>query len=288
MINVAVKGGLGNQMFQYAFGRSLSEYYGENLVLDVSSFETDTKRSFALNKYVLNPNIEVSSSLVNKLLATKMIRAALTTQKKVLGFNAFVYLENNSFEFDKGTYSTRLRRFNGYWQSYKYFDDIKKDLIKEFNFNYDKSGDASGILNQIINNNSVGVHVRRGDYRTCSSASDKHGCLPVTYFINAIQYMNGVMDRPIFYVFSDEIEIVKEEFKDLNAKIEYVSVISDDSDICELFLMSRCKGNIISNSSYSWWAAYLNRNDTVVCPKKWFRENEITTCDLFPEKWKQL
>jgi hypothetical protein len=132
---------------------------------------------------------------------------------------------------------------------------------------------------------SVSIHVRRGDYVNNPKVNEYHGSLQSDYYLKAIEVINNKVSDSKFYIFSDDIEWVRDNmFGDLNAV--FVKTTSDEED---MYLMSKCKHNIIANSSFSWWGAYLNSNESklVVAPVQWFKNAEMNekTLDLVPTNW---
>lgn len=166
----------------------------------------------------------------------------------------------------KGTYLRNRNRnvyMRGDWQSELYFKGVKDDIKSSFTFRDKLSVNAQAIYNEIISaSDSVTIHCRRGDYVGLGI------CVPVSYYINAMEKISTLIDKPIFYCFSDDIEWARQAFSDIDFDIRYPDYESPDKDIEDFRLISAGKNQILSNSSYSWWAAYLNGNENkkVICP----------------------
>ncbi|MGZ3920772.1 MAG: alpha-1,2-fucosyltransferase, partial [Bacteroidia bacterium] len=177
---------------------------------------------------------------------------------------------------------------DGFWQSEKYFASIKNILLNEFTPSYELSSEEKKLVSEISSCNSVGIHVRRGDYVHLKSASEYHGTCSMDYYNVAIEYLNKKTMSPFFFIFSDDLAWCRENFKHI-ANVSFVDVKNAHSGL-DLYLMSCCKHNIIVNSSYSWWAAWLNRNEDkiVIAPKNWFAAGVSQNEDLLPATYIKL
>ncbi len=286
---VKLDGGLGNQLFQLAFAISKSKKTGKDFYFDVTSFESHsrkvTPRKFALEVFGLTPHIDWPKTTWQSVLY------------KLKLFSIWISLSRGNYneksvEFDKeALFNEDKFYFKGYWQSYKYFSDVS-DLIKN-RLSPQKSLSDSFIelKERIVPENAVMIHVRRGDYVSSKSANDFHGLLNSEYYKKAIQLIVEIRPQSQFVIFSDEIEFCKksEIFKDLNA----IFIDNDPSreEWEDLLLMSYCSNQIIANSSFSWWSAWISDmnyshvNRTVIAPKAWFTNKTISTADRFPEHW---
>jgi hypothetical protein len=268
MITVKLNGGLGNQMFQYAFGRSLAVQKKTNLLLDISNFDRDTKRSFLLHQY----NIKAEAFKPN--LINKITRKLKLT--KIIGETT--YKPENIKE---------NVLYDGYWQNEIYFKNLRPLLLNELSLKTETSSETKSWLSKIKKCESVSVHVRRGDYM-----EEKHkklfGVLEKDYYVNAINRMKKVIANPSFFLFSDDVNWCKENLSDIT-RLYYVS--GNKIKITEeLFLMSECNHNIIANSSFSWWGAWLNQspNKIVITPKNWFVDKTKEPTNIVPSEWEQI
>lgn len=293
MIIVKLMGGLGNQMFQYAFGRTIALALNAELKLDLSWFENrpfqDTIRVYELDTFDINP-LFATTTEVNKL---KSICAFLPQRvchflsRIGIPFGSSYFLEQgykyNSIVFRNNTY------FEGFWQSYRYFESFKKEILQEFTCKHLLEGKNKELSELIESCNAVSLHIRRGDYVSHMNASSFHGLSPLEYYYKAITFLCERVEQPCFFVFSDDIAWVKEHLK-----IEYPITFVDHNSVNQGFedmrLMSLCKHNIIANSTFSWWGAYLNRyaKKMVIAPQKWFNDPNIDTNDLIPSEWIRL
>lgn len=175
---------------------------------------------------------------------------------------------------------------SGYWQNEKYFSDYKVELSKIFQPNFQLSETYKSALND-LNSNVVGIHVRRGDFLT----NKAFGACTIGYYLDAIREIQNSLNDPVFVVFTNNKAWVKSNFPEsINFKV--YSSDNRSSDIEEMFLMSRMRSLIISNSTFSWWSAYLNRvpDHLIICPQRWFLSPhlEMRTPGLISNDWKKI
>lgn len=289
MIIVKLMGGLGNQLFQYATGRALAVRYNVPLKLDLSFLKADTKGHYTKRDLELEPfklKYEISTQ---KELSTFQETTAFQKFKKYIPFlllkkfvaneKAFAF-ENDFSKFPANTY------LNGFWQSEKYFKSIRPELLKEISLKYEMPEVGKDFASRISETNSVAIHVRRGDYVTNKNASSFHGLLPSEYYNKAISLLNSKYEDLRFFVFSDDLAWVRQHMS-LPANTIFIEYTSEHKTAMDLILMSKCAHNIIANSSYSWWGAWLNKNETktVIAPERWFLDKSLDTGDLLPSSW---
>jgi hypothetical protein len=248
-------GGMGNQMFQYAFGKHLATKYNKKLYCDISFYQYQSLRSLSLQAF---QNIDLDTSIDN-------IKINFPIYKIDDDFN---YKEISELK-DCGYY------LDGYWQSEKYFIESELIIRKQFM-------PKMNLFERIIEtpefySKSVSLHIRRTDYLT---SNGYHPVQPVQYYKDAIDI---IRDYENIFVFSDDISWCRE-----NLKFNNMIFVEDSSEVEDLWLMSLCNHNIIANSSFSWWGAWLNNNTDkkVIAPKKWFGDHvNLNTSDLLPESW---
>ena len=281
MIVIKNIGGIGNQMFIYALYLSF-KHLGKKVKMDNTKyFIPYYSRSSIKDIFNLDYGI-VPNNFYDKLQEPNKYKRFFTY--KYYGVNNIVYESNIK---DKNIFDYSNAYLIGYWQSEKYFinDDVKKELRDTFKIPDNLiTNDFNIMAGKIRNTNSVSIHFRRTDYIVPNNTIRYGNICTDKYYENAIDYINDKVDNSTFYVFSDDKEYVKQLYGD---KQNYVIVNEDNSlnDIQELFLMSYCKHNILANSSYSWWAAWLNENDDVIkiVPNKWDNiedKEEIYTTDM--------
>lgn len=295
MIVVKLQGGLGNQMFQYAIGRQMSMINSTELKLDLSFLldrtprEHFTFRDFELGDFDIKADYATNSDVdnfINNDLTSKLKR--LFGQKKLVNEGSFSFhpkvlsLGNNVY-------------LDGYWQCEKYFDSIRNEILNDFTLKQSRFNKLyENVLLQetkelMLRSNSVSVHFRRGDYISDNATNSFHGICSLQYYQNAIKLITQRIQSPHFFLFSDDTEWL------LNNRIidNFPATVVKTSDMhLDMYLMSICKHNIIANSSFSWWGAWLNQNidKLVIAPQRWFANEERNqqTKDLIPQNWIRL
>jgi hypothetical protein len=286
MIIVKLMGGLGNQLFQYAAGRSLSIHKKTTLELDISGFDHVpagvTKRKFELDAF----DIPVSITSQSELDKRKQFSFTDKALNKLLPNHRKRYYDEPHFHFDENFYkASASASIVGYWQSEKYFAPVANIIRKDLAFRQETISKNKNLMEQIGSVNSVSVHVRRGDYVNDDHTARMHGNCGLDHYEAAVKLLDSKTSGMHLFVFSDDIAWAKDNFK-----FPFKTVFVEDSNahaIDDLYLMSHCKHNIIANSSFSWWAAWLNNNQDkiVIAPSKWFGEFKADTKDLYPAGW---
>ena len=276
---VKIKGGLGNQMFQYAFIKALSLLNSCDGLIDLSFYEKEineldkkiSKHTFQLD------NFNISLNKINKR-----------------PFLILIPFLNTIYEFKPATVFDinliKKRRSNkyyiGYFQNESYFKEFRSEILKEFTLKTKLNEHNTEMLQQIKQTNSVSVHVRRGDYLNLENIFSS---CSLDYYQKSIEYIVSKIKNPHFYLFSNDIEWVTK-----NLRIDYPFTIVDindaDTGYYDLELMKNCKHNIIANSSFSWWGAWLNENPNkiVVTPKEWYVNKKYGTSDINCVEWVKI
>ena len=174
----------------------------------------------------------------------------------------------------------------GRYQEYYYLENIKEDILKDFSFSQNTPISVNRYKSGIIMNNSVSIHIRRGDY----TGKKEFDICTMTYYKNAIDYIQNKEKNLVYYIFSDDLEWTKSNFDFLDNHYIVDNSQYDSSDYYDLYLMSICKHNIIPNSTFSWWAAYLNRNlnKIILCPDKWNGMDLVLTDEICPKEWRRI
>ena len=270
---VRIMGGVGNQMFQYAFGNSLMG----NVLFDTSFFKKESvpKRVFELNQW--------------RIPAEKMVCITLPKSKKIRALMRFLTLlprvrkEKTENVWDERLLQYKTGYFDGYFQTEQYFQSNRDWLLKAFVPKDESSPVCQAIINQIRSVNAVSLHVRRGDYLKLQNTL---GLGSLEYYRRAVTYIADHAPDPYFFIFSDDLDWCRQ-----NLDIPYPCIYVDkawDSDIWDIYLMRLCRHNIIANSSFSWWGAWLNENPNkiVIAPKTWTKDNRPT--DILPDDWVKL
>jgi hypothetical protein len=292
MILVRVTGGLGNQMFQYAFGRVLQLKYKTALKVNPIWFNDKERKKHETLQLHLFPNTDVTNASEKEVFFYK--RKTLWGSKLLLNlkwrWSRYSMFIEPAFNFQPNviTTSTKNCSLEGYWQSEKYFKHIRQTLLNDFEF--PPLNDKNREIEQIIrNNNSISIHLRRGDFIADPLNNKNHGFIGLKYYAEAVGQFSKEQEAPLYFIFSDDINWVREHLK-LSQDTLYIDWNKNEEAINDLHLMSLCQHNIIANSSFSWWAAWLNQNPNkiVIAPKKWFNERDWNTSDLIPDAWEKL
>ena len=245
-------GGLGNQMFIYALYKKLSLKFP--VKADLTFYENNKlNRVFELEKRF---DIKVDVATKEEIFKAKD-NLPLKKYRKRLGLIKRNNIIENIFKYNKKLFDSNYNYYSGYWQDERYFEDIKDIIKKSFKFKCNE--------NIIFKRKSVSILVRRKDFLT-----DKLLCdiANLEYFEKAIKTIKVKINNPVFYIFSDDLEWCKK-----NLKLEDEHYFIDTKN--GMYLMSQCENNIIANSTFSWWSAWLNKNEDkiVICPKKYYNKS---------------
>ena len=280
-------------MFQYAFASILAKKNNGKLFLDKTIIKkedaTITKRNFELDIFKISYNEFNIQDLSNfeKLSKTNRIR-------KKFGFSYPKKFIEKSFKFNHKNLLLKAPIYLiGFFQSYKYFEGFNDFVKSLFTFNTHIIDDNNlEFLNQIKSVTSISIHIRRGDYINNNQVNNIHGICDDKYYLNSINYMSSKYKNCVFFFFSDDINWVKEKFEKLPFQKFFVTSNLEANSWIDMFLMKNCKHNIIANSSFSFWGAWLNENEgkTIIAPKKWFAdlEKQKESIDLIPKSWIRL
>jgi len=315
---MALYGGLGNQMFQYAFYKYL-KLNGFNVFLDKISMESlnqhQKHETFRLDYFQLN---DTRYATVNDILEfipktdpvfSHPFSDIIKTESFLLILKAFFYRINKKLthkhmrskiwsewskkgsESKKHFYKNRLTKntrkyMKGRYQEYCYPDSIREHLISDFTFEETIPESVSRYYSEIIENNSVSIHVRRGDY----SGTKEYDICSMNYYIKSINYILESQKNSVFYIFSDDLQWVTSNFIFPKKYVIVDNSQFEKSDYFDLYLMKNCKHNIIQNSTFSWWGAWLNQNTgkIVICPEKWNGLDHVFTDEICPPDWKRM
>jgi len=287
MIITRLRGGLGNQMFQYAAGRRLAYTQNTVLKLDTTAFIDTSLRKFELSSLNIKASIaradEIQTFTKNGIPSfLPFLPARLYANRNII--------RERQFHFDSDIMRLRDNVYlDGYWQSEKYFTDIQELIKSDFTFCKLPSASDTDLIQQIQSCNSISLHIRRGDYVTNLHTHDFHGVCTLDYYYTCINRLSEQIEHPHFFVFSDDPNWAETHLK-VDHPLTIIAHNSPENAVNDLRLMSMCKHNIIANSSFSWWGAWLNQNpDRIVCaPNKWFANAPLDTKDLLPESWIRL
>ena len=283
MIYSKIYGGLGNQMFQYAIGRSIAAKNDVHFKIDIYEMKDYDLRDYSLDKLNITAGIaedlEINRRWNNRYY-NYVCRRLYTLGIKLS--NTIFDIEN--FIFDKSVLSVTEGYLDGYWLSYKYFEGIRDILLQEFTLKNAFNESNLYFLAKIDSCNSVSIHIRRGDYLLSKASADLYDVCGANYYSDAIALMSQRIDKAHYFVFSDDLEFARREINIPN--VTFVDANCNENFENDMFLMSKCKHNIIANSTFSWWGAWLNTNENkiVIAPSKWISTLDDSS-DLIPEEW---
>jgi hypothetical protein len=294
IVVVKIAGGLGNQLFTFSAAKRLAHINNARLIIDnISGFKNDRdyNRSYMLNNFYQSYRL---ANKLERLPNTRLLHKFFMFINKCLKFENRFYIIQEDINFDIRLIKLKLKYKYTYiqdlWQSENYFIDIdyiiRKDLFIKLNDWYDNKN----YYNNILSTNSVAVHVRFFQNSLNSSFT-----LNDLYYLNAIEKISKIENNPIFYFFSDRPELLVDLLKKVNKQNCIVINIPNsyvNKDLFEFFLMKNCKHHIIANSTFSWWAAWLGKNNNQIVISPDFK-SLTGICGwgfkgLIPEKWKIL
>lgn len=283
MIYSKIYGGLGNQMFQYAIGRSISISNDISFKVDTYHMKGYDLRNYSLDK--LNITAEIAEDEEIKRYYNNRYFNYLFRKLYAFGikFSAIVF-EKKDFVFENSVLKIKEGYLDGYWQSYKYFENIRDVLLQEFSLKNSLNESNLFFLAKIESTNSVSIHIRRGDYLLNKKNRDLYRVYGIEYYLDAIDLISEKTKNPHFFIFSDDLDWARKEINISNAT--FVDANCKENFENDMILMSKCKHNIIANSTFSWWGAWLNsnKNKNVIAPSKWISTLDDSS-DLIPEEW---
>lgn len=281
-------------MFQYAFGKALAIKNNTELTLSTSYLQSKlpfkrwtTPMQYELDIFRLKANLE-ENIFSNKLYPFAKMEHLLREKMNDSKMNV---VKETQFHFQPALLDAPDNSFvKGNFQSEKYFESIESVIRDEFKFTKQLDLENLQWKNEILNSNSVSIHIRRGDYISLKQNANKFAQIPLSYYQNAITYISQNLPSSVFFVFSDDIKWVKENLIS-DAPLHFIeNNNTPQTSHFDMQLMSLCKHNIICNSTFSWWSAWLNNNPQkiVIAPQNWFADISINSQDIIPDEWIKL
>lgn len=301
MIVVKLMDGLGNQMFQYAFGRYLQTVYNEPIVFETTKLQEGAVRRLGIQQFNIplvdrnklsEDTCAMPSKLENKflMLFSKAVRVicekfsgiSMSGEKayhKMVKLGFYTTTDSILYHDFKKT-KAPVKFVRGYFQSEKYFAQISDIIKKEFVVKREYSGEKLDFINELNNCESVCVHIRRGDY----VGNKRFEVCTEEYYKKAIDYIKKNVENPVFYIFSntkEDLEWIKNNYS-LPEDARYVDIGDDEFD--DLCFMYNCHHFIISNSTFSWWGSYLSKFEGItISPDRWMPDDFSE--DIFLKEW---
>jgi len=298
MVTVQLLGGMGNQMFQYALGRHLALLNGTELKLDTSILlnwspgKHAVNRGFDLDIFQLEPHFASrketlayhadGASVPQKILyrLKKQFTGDLRTTEPFFHYHSDILKLKGDIYLAAGT-----------WQSYRYFEEIAGTIKQDFSFKLPLTAHAETMHEKIKQRISVCLNVRRTDYLTVANTAEAMANVPIDYYSRALKAMQEMVGAFEVFVFSDDMDWCKANFGFIEQPVHFVDHSYADKKFNNyLQLMKACNHYIIPNSTFAWWAAWLNSraDKRVIAPLQWFNDPSVNTNDLIPPSWKRL
>jgi len=275
-------GGLGNQMFQYALARNYLKQ-GKKVVANIASNINQGTESFSLCKVFNNIVLDFGGDEIKQKIIQQNSDLAAPFK------NFRISVENMQLNIIKEADMSLLEItggiIRGLHQNYLFAQKVEKELKDDFTFNIKDDFKLVMVSEMVTKMNCVSVHIRRGDYLTDSNRYYYGGICTEKYYDKAMKEIESKVGKCIFCFFSNDMNWVKDHFKMTNAIYIESNMFDNYQDWYDMYLMSQCKHNIIANSTFSWWGAWLNQNQgkIVIAPKKWINVYNYT--DIYPSDW---
>lgn len=290
---IRLNGGLGNQMFQYAFAKATAREHGARLLVDRSLFDLPyIPERYRLDAFDLGPTFTgpLENLLTRMLLSPKLPKAVRDAALTILSTDIVDEDELSALGATPGTGMGRagFRRtfFVGYFQRFAAFAHMVDELRRDFHLPL-PCAHMRQTLQAIEATESVAVHVRRGDYAKIPLFRDTLGVLSARYYAGALALMRERVANPKFFVFTDDPDWVRRELISESGDVGVVEPNPETTDLTDMALMRACAHFIVANSTFSWWPAFLAERSgkTVVAPKPWFIKDGLGFEARVPASW---
>ena len=288
MVIIKIAGGLGNQLFQFAFGLFVSEIFSTKVAFDIQVHRNC--RNFTNRELEIAFLFDIPIANKNDVVLYKksVIPLLARLERKIVQKMPFIepkYVVQKDAHTLPDFFSDNVY-YDGYWQNYTYLDKIKHLFINRIRLKESYIITQKTVLHNIKISNSVSIHIRQGDYLNINKNSKIFHICELDYFNHAIEIIKQKVDNPVFYIFTQDIIWAKSNFNRLN-----FNIIEGNSAVEDLILMSKCKHNIIANSTFSWWGAWLNQNNNkiIIAPRNWYKGKlNHKIINLIPPSWIQI
>ena len=295
-------GGLGNQMFQYAFGKSLALKHGVELKLDISllgddgTAENPVVRYFDLDVFNLKDAFATQQEIekFNSKSNPDIIDRLKHRVNKIVGKYPLVLQKNHEYNVRQINSIGRNACIVGRWQSEDFFLEHAPEIRKVFSFDHFNPNEyTSEIVSQMKRGIAVSVHVRRGDYMTHPVYSKGLGCLDKQYYSDAVSLLNEKLSgkgKLNYYFISDDMDWCKANFREVEGAVFVEQEKNKTGYLSDFWLLTHCKHSIISNSTFSWWGAWLGekQDSIIIAPGNWAKDSKFIPQNMIPERWKRL
>lgn len=285
---ILANSGQGNQMFQYLFAYAKAKKMGKKLIIMTTDVTDD--RPYCLNKFNLDKNVLIKVIKVPRFKNKKIqiFYGKIVRKLLKIRYNHDYIIENDNCHRKYTNYNLEKNRnyyISGYFESYKYFDDYKKEIINQFEPIYEIDENTKKTFEDIKKCNSVSLHIRRGDFENVGRT------ININYFKEQMEKMRKKVENPIFYLATQDEKVI-EEFKNF-ADVRVINCKGQNKDLNDWLCLKYCHHHIITNSTYSWWAAYLSDyKDKIVSVMSKEQYNSIENPtnpneyeDFYPMEW---
>jgi Glycosyl transferase family 11 len=287
MVVVRLRGGLGNQMFQYAAGRRLALQLGTELKLDARAYMAGANRHYSLSHFRVTAEVATPRKIdywLGRGNALGRLSGQLFRRESIQR----VTEQNSRFAPEVLTLPDNVY-LDGYWQDERYFADASDQIRKDLTFQEPLRGRSAELAARIGACASVALHVRRGDYVDDARTNAWHGVCSKTFYRRCVARINAECENPVFFIFSDDLAWARHNLS-LPGNTVFVSGNDSSQADMDLHLMSLCRHHIIANSSFSWWGAWLAEHPSqiVLAPKRWFLTLELGDRHPAPLRWERV
>ena len=291
---VKLEGGLGNQFYQYASCKALAKKYGFQFeVLARMDSPNDSRRHNHLGLFnIQSPYTGKLNALLVRMLFIRKFKIGKWLRKRLKSNQLLTLVHDPETGYHPEIFQNLSGNLLllGYWQSYRYFENIRQDLLEEFKLKQAPQDKENLSLNEIIRDyESIAIHIRRGDYVSEEYFLKNFGICSLSYYQKAIALLAEKIQTPHFFIFTDDPTWVKENLKICHPHT-FITNNLGKSDYEDFRLMSSCKHFIVANSSFSWWAAWIGNylDKIVIAPTPWFVKDSLSQEDRIPNEWIKL
>ena len=288
MIIVKLWGGLGNQLFQYAFGYHLSKMNNQELRLDCSFYanqpEFTGKRNVEITTLAISEFQQYVPGFAIKALSSRYIGVVLRNLPVhyISVGHGMKYLKEPLHKYLPDLYCESSVYFDGYWQSAKYFQDVREDLLLQFLPKDGFSPEEEKLFSMLQDENSIAVHIRKGDFSQNSVRKVGH-LLPISYYRKGMEYFRKTTTAPTFYIVSDDPTWAKQQFGKEH-DVKFISDYIHGTMLTDLFCIANCRHGVMSASTFSWWGNWLRKKPGMVVVPKGQYYNEY----FYEPEWIQI
>lgn len=287
MIVARIEGGLGNQLFQAAFGLQLAKTHGTDLVLDLSSYASQPAHGYMLDRFLFD--VKKVDDQVGRRIPVRYRENGTSRWTDWLAKDSLRRVRERPFGFQEA-YLRDTQNDSyvvGYWQSERFFPDVRDEILAQFQPRAFLSSTTSTMRDTMANQKSIALHVRRGDYLSNPVNWSIYQSLPMDYYRDSVEEYLEANEGATLYIFSNDIAWCQEHLE-FRCPIKYVTHTNSQNCHEDMWLMTSAGCCVIANSTFSWWGAWLNQrpDKTVYAPDSWFRPGSLNDEHLNANGWR--